>query len=129
MPLVNAGSDIMAKAVLGEAVTFFNNANARIGVGDSTTNATPLTYVDLQAATNKFRRIMEATFPTALTASATQFKSVFGSAEANYVWNEWGVFNSASGATMLCRKVEALGTKSAGQTWTVTATITFSVGA
>lgn len=123
MALTTAGATEMTKAILGESVTVFSNANARLGVGDSAT-AFAASQVDLQAATNKFRRVMEATYPTRSGLDVT-FRSVFATGEANWVWAEWGVFNSASGATMLSRKVEALGTKASGS-WELTATLTFA---
>ncbi len=115
----------------GQALTFFNNANAAIGVGDSTA-AAAATQTDLQAATNKDRNAMDATYPqhTDGTADANNdivFRSSFGAAEANFAWQEWGVFNSPTAATgrMLNRKVESLGTKTTG-TWTLTVTLTLA---
>lgn len=117
----------------GQALTFFNNANAAIGVGDSTTAAAD-TQTDLQAATNKLRRGMDATYPlhtdttgTAGSKSIT-FRSTFATADANWVWNEWGVFNSPTAATgrMLNRKVEALGTKTSAATWVLTITLSLA---
>lgn len=35
MPLTNAGRDLMVAAVIGEAITAFNNANSYLGAGDS----------------------------------------------------------------------------------------------
>jgi hypothetical protein len=113
----------------GQSLTFFNNANAYIGVGDSTT-ASAATQTDLQAASNKLRKAMNSTYPqhtdatTSGSASAV-FQATFGSSDANYAWNEWGIFNGSSGGRMLSRKQEALGTKSSG-TWVFTATITIA---
>lgn len=116
----------------GGALTYFNNANAAIGVGDSTT-AAAATQTDLQAATNKLRRAMEATYPThtdgvVAGAATINFRSVFATADANWVWNEWGVFNSPTAATgrMLNRKVEALGTKTSAAAWTFTVSLTLA---
>lgn len=118
-------------ATAGQNLTYFNNGNAAVGVGDSAT-AAAATQTDLQAATNKLRKGMEATYPqhTDGTTSASDtitFKSSFGTSEANWVWNEWGVFNSPTAATgrMLNRKVESLGTKSSG-TWVLTVTVQLS---
>jgi hypothetical protein len=115
-------------ATAGQNLTYFNNGNAAIGVGDSTT-AAAATHTDLQAATNKLRRAMEATYPqhtdgTTAAANTITFRSSFATGDANFAWQEWGVFNSATAATgrMLNRKVESLGTKSSG-TWTLTVTI------
>lgn len=103
----------------------YSNANARIGVGDSTTAAAN-SQTDLQAATNKLRKAMNATYPTGPTAGALTFQSDFITSEANYAWNEWAVFNTATAAQgMLNRKQEGLGTKASG-TWTLTVTITIT---
>lgn len=126
MPLVDAGRNHMVQATIGAAVTAFNNANAFIGVGDSTA-VHAVGQTDLQAATNKLRKAMDATYPSGATNVIT-FRSTFGTADANWVWNEWGVFNNGTNGsgTMLNRKVEALGTKTNTQTWQFTVTLTFT---
>jgi hypothetical protein len=122
MPLTDAGRDFIAGAVSGVDTTLFNNTNARIGVGDSTT-AFAKAQTDLQAATNKIRKGMDTSYPTR-AANVLTFKSTFSSAEANWTWQEWAVFNAASGGTMISRKVENLGTKVSGATWVLTVTLT-----
>lgn len=124
--LVTAGINYMLDALAANPATLFSNANAAIGVGDSTT-AAAAGQTDLQAATNKLRKGMLATYPTAATAGSKTFSSNFLTGEANWVWNEWGVFNSTTNGagTMLNRKVEALGTKTSG-TWTLSTTISVS---
>jgi len=116
----------------GQALTFFNNANAAIGVGDSTT-AAAATHTDLQAATNKLRVAMDATYPlhtdgVVIGAATITFRSTFGTAQANWAWQEWGVFNSPTAATgrMLNRKVESLGTKTSSATWVLTVQLTLA---
>jgi hypothetical protein len=110
----------------------WSNANAFIGVGDSST-AEAATQTDLQAATNKFYKAMNATFPSRSSQTAS-FQSDFITTEANFVWAEWTVSAGATsasgggftvGTTNLNRKVAALGTKSSG-TWTLTSQITIS---
>lgn len=122
MPLTNAGRDHIAADVIGETVTEFNNANAHLGVGDSTT-AFAASQTDLQAATNKFRKAMDATYPQRATNVLT-FRSTFATGEANFAWQEWGTFNASSAGVMLQRKVESLGTKTSAQSWQLTVTIT-----
>lgn len=107
----------------GQSLTYFNNAQAAIGVGDSTT-AAAATQTNVQAATNKLRKAMDATYPshtdgTTSGAATITFRSTFASADANFAWQEWGVFNSATDATgrMLNRKVESNGTKASGASW------------
>lgn len=126
MGLTNAGRDFIAAAITNyDTPTFFDNSNAYIGVGDSST-AFAADQTDLQAATNKFRDGMEATFPTTVD-NVLVFKCSIATDDANFAWNEWGIFNASSGGIMLCRKVESLGTKASG-TWVLTCTITVSIG-
>lgn len=126
MPITDAGRNHLVQAGIGAAVTAFNNANSYIGVGDSTT-AFAAAQTDLQAATNKFRKAMDATYPSG-AANVITFRSTFGTADANFAWQEWGVFNNATNGsgTMLSRKVESLGTKTNTQTWQFTVTLTFT---
>lgn len=114
----------MVQSTIAAASTPFNNANSFIGVGDSTT-AFAANQTDLVAATNKLRKAMDATFPSG-AANVITFRSTFGTADANFAWQEWGVFNAASAGTMLSRKVESLGTKTSAQTWQFTVTLTFT---
>lgn len=116
----------------GQALTYFSNAQAAIGVGDSTT-AAAATQTDLVATTNKLRVAMDATYPahtdgTVVGAASAAFKATFGTAQANWAWQEWGVFNSSTLATgrMLQRKVESLGTKTSASTWALTLTLSLA---
>lgn len=128
MALTNAGRDFIAQAIVNDSSpTFFTNANAHLGAGDSTT-AFAASQTDLQAASNKVRKAMEATYPQRSTNVLT-FRSVFATGDANFAWQEWGVFNASSGGVMLSRKVESLGTKTSAQSWQLTATITVNIGA
>lgn len=103
----------------------FSNANAYIGVGDSTT-AESAAHTDLQASTNKTYKAMAATYPQRSGTTVT-FQSVFGSSDANYAWQEFTVANASSGTGKnLNRKVSNQGTKASGQTWTVQLQITIS---
>lgn len=113
-----------------QTLTYFNNGNAYIGVGDSST-AEAATQTDLQAATNKLRKAMDATYPShtdgTTSGSATiTFRSTFATTDANFAWAEWGVFNGSSGGRMLNRKVSSLGTKTSASSWIFTITITIS---
>lgn len=119
-------------ATAGQALTYFNNAQAAIGVGDSTT-AVAATQTDLQAATNKLRVAMDATYPThtdgTTSGSASiAFRSTFGTSQANWAWQEWVVANSATNGTGRClnRKVESLGTKTSAASWQMTVTLSLA---
>ncbi len=123
MALTTAGRNFIANAIINNgSPTFFTNANAYIGVGDSNT-AFSAAHTDLQAATNKLRKAMESTYPTIATNVLT-FRSLFGTSEANFAWEEWAVFNASSSGTMLNRKVESLGTKTSSASWQLTVDLT-----
>lgn len=123
MALTNAFRDFIADAVSGiSSPTLFDNTNAYVGVGDGTA-AFAATQTDLQG-TNKTRKGMEAGYPDqSQGANVLRFKSSFGTADANYAWQEWGVFNASTAGTMMNRKVESLGTKTSAQTWEFTVDI------
>jgi hypothetical protein len=106
-------------ATAGQSLTYFNNSQAAIGVGDSST-AAAATQTNVQAASH--------TDATTSGAASIAFRSTFSTSQANFAWQEWAVFNSATDATgrMLQRKVESLGTKTSSSTWTLTVTLTLA---
>lgn len=121
--LVNTGIALLEDLLIGAGGTVFSNANAYLGVGDSTT-AAAASQTDLQAATNKTRKAMDATYPSR-SAQTLTFRSTFGSSDANHGWKEWGTFNASTAGTMLNRKVTDFGTKTTG-TWALQITIIIS---
>lgn len=124
MGATNAGAVLMATCLMNDTPTFMNSTNAYLGVGDNNT-AFSASQTDLQAVTNKVRKAMEAGYPTRSSGALT-LRSLFGTADANFNWLEWGSFNAASGGTMFTRKQENLGTKTNTQSWQLTATITLA---
>src|SRR5690349_2293067 len=123
MALTTAGRNLIAQALIDDSSpVLFTNANTHIGVGDSST-AFSAAHTDLQAASNKLRKAMDATYPTRATNVLT-FRSTFATGEANFAWNEWGIFNASSSGTMLSRKVESLGTKTSAQSWQISCELT-----
>jgi hypothetical protein len=126
MAITNAGAVLAAVCLMNDSATslFLSSSNAHLGVGDSST-AFSASQTDLQAATNKVRKAMEAGYPTRSSGALT-FRSLFGTSEANFAWAEWGTFNASTGGTMFQRKVEALGTKTNTQSWQLTATLTLA---
>ena len=143
--LVIGGASVLWQCLIGngtataaQALTFFNNGNAYISVGDSTTAAAD-TQTELQAATNRTRKPQDATYPQHTDTTGTAgsksivFRSTFGTSDANYAWQEWGIFNGAgtggpptTGGRMLNRKVESLGTKTSAATWVLTVTLSLA---
>ena len=123
---LNEGINAIATLICGGGGTAFNNANTYIGIGDSTAVAAA-SQVGLQAATNKYWQVMDSSYPTYGTSQQIVFKVTVPAGSASYAWNEYTVGNSNddSGKNIL-RKVEAKGTKAAGEEWTLTVTYTMS---
>ncbi|MCA1666654.1 MAG: hypothetical protein LC793_04490 [Thermomicrobia bacterium] len=127
--LTTAGANYILGAIIAAPGTLFNNANAAIGVGDSSA-AFALGQTNLQGAvvtTDRIRKGMNATYPSVATNVLTA-QSTFATGEANFVWNEWACFTSVTDAsgTMINRAVVNLGTKTSASAWTITITITLT---
>ena len=123
--LLNEGITHLLTLGIGGGGTVYSNANAYIGVGDSST-AAAASQTGLQAVTNKAWAAMEATYPQVSNQSII-FRSVFGDGTAEFAWNEFSVGNSNDDSgENLNRKVSAKGTKTSGESWTITCTITLS---
>lgn len=122
--MVYGGASLLWECVIGngtttagQPTTLLSNARAAIGVGDSTT-APAATQTNLQAATNKIRVGMDAGYPlhvdgTVLASATCSFRATFSTTQANFAWQENGIFNSTSDGVgrMLNRRLEAYGTK------------------
>lgn len=128
--LVIGGVSVLFQTLIGngtataaQALTYFNNGNARILVGTSST-AEADTQTAMQAGSVAVA--MDATYPLHTDSTGTAgsktitFRSTFGSAVANQVWAEWGIDN---GTRLLNRKVAANGTKASGSSWVFTVTV------
>jgi len=124
--MLNEGINELWTILCSAGGTKFDSTNAYLGVGDSSA-AENATQTGLQATTNKLYKGMMATYPTYGTSQKATWKASFGSAEANFAWNEFTVANGNSDAAKnLNRKVSAQGTKTSGQTWELTFEITLS---
>lgn len=124
MALTTAGINFLSQAAIGQGIPF-NAANAHLGVGNGA-DTFEATQTDLQGASS-VRKAMDDGYPV-LDAPKITFKSTFAPGEANFSWNEWGIFNAATGGIMLNRVVESNGTKQNNQTWVLEVDITFSIG-
>jgi hypothetical protein len=123
VPLTTAARDLISAMLLGEATTDFTNANSSIGAGNGA-GAFSNAHTDLQGG-SKFRQPVDASYPTR-AGNVLTFRATFPTGQANFDWNEWGVFNTQaqSGGTMMNRKPETLGAKTTAQAWQFTATLT-----
>lgn len=121
--LLNEGISRMLNLLIGAGGTPFSNANAELGVGNSTT-AVAASQTDLQGGASTAWTGMDSGYPSIAGQSVT-FKGTFGDTEANFAWNEWGIRNGSAANENLNRKVVSLGTK-AGGVWSLTTSITVS---
>ena len=123
-------------ATAAQQLTYYNNGNAKLAVGDSST-AFADTQTNVQAATNKLANAMDATYPLHTDSTGTAgsksiaFRSTFATTDANFQWNEWALINGALGGAntrMLNRAAGAnlLGTKTSAATWVLTATLSLA---
>lgn len=108
----------------GDTVTFSVAFTAGDILGDSST-AAAAGQTDLQAASNKTWKAMDATYPTAGTSQQAVFRSTFATGDANYAWNEFAVRRS-TGTLLLNRGVSSMGTKTSAGTWVATVTMSLS---
>lgn len=110
--------------------------SGRLGAGDGAGTAA-VGDTDLSASagsTHRWFQVLDATYPSS-AAGVISMKATFASADGNFAWNEWctdiGAPTVSSGntvsATLLNHKTSfAQGTKTAGQAWTLSVTITLS---
>ena len=104
--LLNEGINELWTLVCAATAIRFDNTNAYTGVGDSSA-AEAATQTDLQAATNKLYKAMDAGYPTYGSAQKATWRSTYASADANFVWAECTVSNTSSGTGKnLNRKVQ-----------------------
>ena len=128
MTLTNVGKAVMAHAITGDIGTgktynAFDVTHAYLGVGDGTT-AFAATQTNLQG-TNKLRKVVDEA-PTFSTVTIN-FVATFTTAEANYAWQEDGIFNAVTAGEMLTRNVAYLITKTSSVSVVFTKTLTISV--
>jgi hypothetical protein len=118
--VTDAGENITAKLLTGNAETALNNANAYLGVSSDSTAAAE-TDTSIPSAT---WRPMNATYPVNPSGSSFTLQSDYTSGLGNFAWNRWGIGNGSNPGTtgrLFSNKTESLGTKSGG-TWTLSAT-------
>lgn len=123
--LLNEGITELINLVAGLGTpTAWDNTNARLGVGNDAT-APNATQTGLIGA-SKLYKAMNGGYPQISTQDCI-WQSDFIDTEAEFDWLEESISNTADDAgDNLCRQNTSLGTKPSGQTWRLTATITFS---
>jgi len=114
---LNEGLNALWTLVCGGSETAYNNANARIGVGDSETpeDATQTGLL----GTNQAYKGMDDGYPTFGSEQKAVFKSTFDDGEAEFEWWEFTVDNGSAPNKNLFRKKTFQGTKVPGEIWIV----------
>jgi hypothetical protein len=131
--ITNAGWTRLMNLLTAQSATQALDAtHARIGVGNSNT-AEAYTDTDLGAAAGSANRWFQLVSGAGTLGTRTlAFSATFGTADGNFAWNEFGLdFGTANGNTVTAplfnhKASIAQGTKASGQTWTATATLTFT---
>lgn len=115
----------------GAALQAYSTGNSRLGVGNSTATAA-VTQNDLQGASKKYNA-MASGYPQHTDGTSSSgarimtWRATFTTAQANFAWQEWGLFNSTGASRrMLNRKVQSLGTKTSAASWQLTVTVAIS---
>jgi hypothetical protein len=120
--MLTAGATLVLNRLAGISSTAIDATNGRIAVGDGVT-AVSAGQTDLQG-TNKYRQVFDAV-PT-VSGNQLQAVATVIAGNATFTWNEAGLANAASGATLVNRFLQSFGAKGAGTQWILTITVTLS---
>jgi len=114
----------------------WDQTHTGIGVGNSST-AAAASDNNLLGASKRFNQC-DSGFPSLPGVQNIQFAATFGTADANFAWNEYGIVVPNTSTTftaggtlptnyvLLNRKVVSLGTKTSSDIWIFTATMTLA---
>lgn len=120
--ILTAGATLVLSRLAGITSTAIDATNGRIAVGDGST-AVSAGQTDLQGS-NKYRQLFDAT-PT-VSGNQLQAVATVIAGNATFTWNEAGLANASSGATLVNRFLQSFGAKGAGVQWILTVTVTLS---
>ena len=134
--ITNAGWTRLMNLLTAQGATQALTSTAvRIGVGNSNTAET-YTDTDLGAAAGSANRWFQPVSGSGSLGTRTlAFAATFGTADGNFAWNETGLdvgtptvtaANTVNALLFNHKAGIAQGTKASGQTWTATATLTFT---
>lgn len=140
--LTTVGLQRLGDLFTGASAFGFTASRGMMGVGDSSTANSPAVspaYTALLGTASTGQFYVPITGAASSTNGLVAASANFTSAQANYQWNEWcwaiataaPVANSSfatatTSGVMLNRKVQNLGTKASGATWTLSASVQFS---
>lgn len=136
--LTTGGVTLLTGLIIGAGGNAFNNADAIVGVGNSTTTAVVAdTALGADNTANAWYQGADSANPTR-SAGVITCIATFTTGNANFAWQEW-CFAAGSGTItpgdhlsavstspiMINHKIQSLGTKTSGS-WVLTATLTLS---
>lgn len=134
--LTTAGLGRITSLIIGGGGQALSNTATRIGVGDGSSSAV-IGDTDLGAAagsTHRYFQPADVAFPSQ-SGGVITVQATYTSSNGNFAWNEFGIdigtptvtAGTSVNALLLNHKTGiSQGTKSSGQTWVATATITIS---
>ena len=113
------------------STAIFDATHTRIGVGDGSTAVNAVSNTDLSGSSKWFQLVSGAPTIGGTIPKTCAWSATFGTSDGNFTWSEFGIDNgTASGNTvsapLLNRALSAQGAKVSGQTWTVTATLSWT---
>ena len=123
--VLDSGANEILKLISGTGGTAFNNANARIVVGNVATAENATQTGVLATGSNRAEAVMDSGYPQVSGRTVT-YRATFGEGAAKFDWREACILNgsiSNSGTIAMNRKVSNMGTKEEG-TWTMQIVIT-----
>jgi hypothetical protein len=134
--ITTAGWGRMLDKALGVSGQAYDATHTRIGVGTATA-AAAVGNTDLSASTGASNRRWELVTGVGGTGTGTgtvrmTFVATFGTGDANFAWQEWGIDQGTAAGTgasttpLLNRAVSNQGTKASGQIWTASALLDFT---
>jgi hypothetical protein len=121
--LLTAGATLVLNRLAGISATALDATNGRIAVGNGNT-AVSAGQTDLQGA-SKYRQVVDSV--PVVTGNQLQAVATVIAGTATFTWEEAGLANAASGATLVNRFLTpTFGAKGAGTQWILTLTITLT---
>lgn len=121
--LLTAGATLVLNRLAGISATAIDATTGRIAVGNGST-AVSAGQTALQGAST-YRQVFDAV-PT-VTGNQLQAVATVVAGTATFTWEEAGLANAASGATLINRFLTpTFGAKGAGTQWILTVTITLT---
>lgn len=118
MPITNYGLEFHVKNTIGLYVDYYNNANTRVGIGNSND---PFDPSQSMLMGDSIWGPLDSGYPTRDpdgdgSGNKIRFKATIPENYGNFRWEEWGIKNDSMG-TLHNREVEFLGEKVSGEVW------------